>query len=181
MASSKAARRPGKGAAVAAAPSAGVVSAMVDLRFVAESINELEADALIDKDTARAILPGLVRDGARSALGLPSAPVHTLPADQKAATLALADEGGALSSSYSASGLGLCLASVAMLIALEIANFVVLEVPPPVTWAALLVLLSAAPLTHAAGTEIHRDEQYNLWQPVSQACLPLRPCACPPG
>ena len=118
MASSKAARRPGKGAAVAAAPSAGVVSAMVDLRFVAESINELEADALIDKDTARAILPGMVRDLAREALGLPSAPVHTveLPADQKAATLALADEGGALSSSYSASGLGLCLASVAMLV-----------------------------------------------------------------
>ena len=172
MASSKAARRPGKGAAVAAAPSAGVVSAMVDLRFVAESINELEADALIDKDTARAILPGLVRDRAREALGLPSAPApaHTLPADQKAATLALADEGGALSSSYSASGLGLCLASVAMLVALEIAHFVVLEVPAPVTWAALLVLLSAAPLTHAAGTEIHRDEQYNLWQPVSQVC-----------
>ena len=102
------------------------------------------------------VMPGLVRDTARHALGL--------PAEQQGEaeeTLLVTNGGGkgpatfAVENGYSASGLGLCLAAVAMLIALDVANFVVMEIPPPVTWAVLLVLLSAAPLTHAAGTEMH--------------------------
>ena len=143
--------------------SLGAVCAMRDLRFVATELKQLQSDELLPKDTADKMLPKLVYDTARLALGLPAEASTGDPLVEDTGR-----GGGVLSlvngSSYSASGIGLCLFSVAMLIALDIANFVVMEVPPPITWAVLLLLLSSAPLTHAAGTEMH--DSYKLCQPL---------------
>jgi hypothetical protein len=146
--------------------SLGVVSAMRDLRFVANEIKDLQDDELLPPDTAARVLPKLVADSARVALGLPAAE----PSEQLVvASSGAGDASGAgatlsVVNSYSAGGIGLCLVSVAMLIGLDIANFVVMEIPPPVTWAVLLLLLSSAPLTHAAGTEMH--DSYKFCQPL---------------
>lgn len=114
------------------------------------------------------MLPTLVYDSARLALGLP-AEAKGNGDGQLVAPIIASDGGGSVvslvnASSYSAGGIGLCLFSVAMLIGLDIANFVVMEVPSPVTWAVLLLLLSSAPLTHAAGTDLH--DTYKFCQPL---------------
>lgn len=155
-------------------PTAGVVSAMRDLRYVATELKLLQSEELVPADTAETVLPELVRDTARHALGLPQEKAEAAEEE----TLLVTNGGGkgpatfAVENGYSASGLGLCLAAVAALIALDVANFVVMEIPPPVTWAVLLVMLSAAPLTHAAGTEMHDGYRFiNPFKGGNTFCL----------